>query len=108
MFVKEDVNNLPLPVVMHLENGTDCMEMITVTESVVLAKLSNLNVTKSMGPDQIHGKLLFELRHQLVGPLTKLFNFSLESGIVPQDWRDADVVPLFKIGSKKKVKIIDL
>jgi len=38
----------------------------------------------------------------LISPLTKLFNLSLRTGIVPQDWRDANVSPLYKKGSKNK------
>ena len=45
---------------------------------------------------------MFELRFELVKPLTKLFNLSIRIGSVPQDWRDANVVPLFKKGSRSK------
>ena len=37
-------------------------------------------------------------------PLTKLFNLSLQTSIVPQDWRDANVFPLFKKGSRAKAE----
>jgi hypothetical protein len=33
-------------------------------------------------------------------PLTMLFNFSLQAGQIPQDWKDADITPLFKKGSR--------
>ena len=46
--------------------------------------------------------MLFELRHQLVSPLTKLFKLSLETGIVPQEWKEARVSPLFKKGKRDK------
>ena len=51
----------------------------------VLDKLNKINVNKCQGPDEIHGKLLFEIRHELVKPLTKLFNLSLQTSrpIVP-------------------------
>ena len=31
-----------------------------------------------------------------------MFNLSIKTGIVPQDWKDANVAPLFKKGSKNK------
>ena len=71
---------------------------------MILEKLSKLDVNKSIGPDEIHGKLLFELRFELVKPLTKLFTLSIRLGSVPQDWRDANVVPLFKKGSRSKAQ----
>src|SRR5215470_17351922 len=45
---------------------------------------------------------MFELRLKLLKPLTHLFNLSLKTGVIPQDLRDADVVPLFKKSSKRK------
>ena len=59
-------------------------------------------MNKSPGSDDLHPKLLFELRNQLVSPLTKLFKLSLETGIVPQEWKEARVSPLFKKGLKDK------
>ena len=31
-----------------------------------------------------------------------MFNVSLEEGIVPSDWKDANITPLFKKGSRNK------
>jgi hypothetical protein len=33
-------------------------------------------------------------------PLSYIFNLSIRSGHVPQDWRDANMTPLFKKGSR--------
>ncbi len=35
--------------------------------------------------------------------LTDIFNSSLESGQVPEDWRVANVTPLFKKGSREEL-----
>jgi len=102
VFVNEDLNDIPIPNRLCDESETDFLSTINISESSVLNKLNGLKVGKSQGPDQIHGKLLFELRLQLLKPLTHLFNLSLKTGVIPQDWRDADVVPLFKKGSKRK------
>ena len=45
-----------------------------ITEEEVGNKLNKLNVGKSSGPDEIHPKLLYELRNELTNPITKLFN----------------------------------
>ena len=75
---------------------------IHITEDIVLAKLNQINVNKCQGSDQVHPKLLYELRNEIVKPLTKLFKLSLQLGIVPQDWREANVAPLHKKGSREK------
>ena len=40
--------------------------------------------------------MLFELRAHLVKPLTVLYTNSLDREVVPADWKDAGVTPLFK------------
>jgi len=36
----------------------------------------------------------------LAQPLSKLYSASLNCGVVPADWKDAGVIPLFKKGKK--------
>src|SRR5206468_7646307 len=61
-----------------------------------------VNISKSQGPDELNPKLIFELRNELCEPLTYLFNMSIQTGVIPQDWRDAIVASLHKKGSKSK------
>ena len=58
--------------------------------------------SKSQGADELNNKLLSELLNELCKPLTTLFNMSIQTGVIPQDWRDASVTPLNKKGSKNK------
>lgn len=37
---------------------------------------------------------------ELASFLTRLFQISLDQGVVPQDWRDAIIVPVYKTGGK--------
>ena len=41
------------------------------SEQIILKKLNNLNVTKSPGPDNIHPRILYELRHEIASYTTK-------------------------------------
>ena len=50
---------------------------IHITSKLVEKKLEQLKVDKCPGLDEIHPKLLYELRKQISGPFAKLFNFSL-------------------------------
>ena len=76
--------------------------MTRITSELVFKKLENLNVHKCPGLDGIHPKLLFELRKEISKPLSLLFSESLELGVVPVDWKDAGVTPLFKKGKKSE------
>ena len=71
---------------------------------MVLKKLEKLKTNKSPGPNEIHPKLLYELRLYIIKPLAKLFNLSLKYGVVPKDWRNTNVTPLFKKGFKSDFK----
>jgi ribonuclease P/MRP protein subunit RPP40 len=104
VFTREDCIHIPEPVEMFKGSQSESLSSMTIEEQVVLEKLTKINVGKSHGPDELHGKLLYEIRYEIVKDLTKLFNLSLETGVVPQDWRDADVCPLFKKGKRDKAE----
>ena len=63
-----------------------------------------MNVNKAQGPDGIHPKILKYCARNLALPLSLLFDFSYKSGVIPKDWKHANVVPVFKKGSKCKVE----
>uniref|UniRef100_A0A8C3PDM1 Reverse transcriptase domain-containing protein n=1 Tax=Chrysemys picta bellii TaxID=8478 RepID=A0A8C3PDM1_CHRPI len=73
---------------------------IDITVSEVEAKLEHLNGTKSGGPDDLHLRILKELAREIASPLAIILNESINSGVVPLDWRIANVVPIFKKGKK--------
>ena len=65
-------------------------------------KFAGLNINKRPGPDGLHPKMLYELRAEFLKPVTDLFKLSANEGILPQDWKEAIVTPLFKKGRKAK------
>ncbi|KAK4830693.1 hypothetical protein QYF61_012862 [Mycteria americana] len=62
----------------------------------------NLDIHKSMGPDEIHPRVdLKELAKVLTKPLSIIYQQSWLTGEVPVDWRLANVTPIFKKGQKE-------
>ena len=57
---------------------------------------------KSSGVDGIPPKLLMETVEQISIPLARVFNLSLKEGVVPFEWKEANIIPLFKKGSRNK------
>ena len=51
-------------------------------------------------PDTIPPTVLKELSHQISPILEIIFNKSLQTGQVPNDWKEANVAPIFKKGDK--------
>ena len=66
--------------------------------------LKNINVNKACGPDGISGKILKNCCGSLAYPLSLIYRLSYNSGIVPQEWKMANVVPVYKKGSKSSVE----
>ena len=58
---------------------------------------------KSPGVDGIAPKILKETAEQMCTPLAHVFNMSLREGIVPLEWKEANIIPLFKKRFKNQV-----
>ena len=69
---------------------------------MIAKKIKKVKDNKSLGVDGIPPKLLKEIVEQIGTPLAKLFNLSLEEGIVPSEWKEANITLLFKKGSRNK------
>ena len=50
----------------------------------------------------LHPRILHALEDKLVRPLTHIFNHSLETGIIPEDWKSANVTEIHKKGSRQE------
>ena len=62
----------------------------------------NMKENKSPGVDGLSPTILKETVEQISKPLAHVFNMSLQEGIVPLEWKEANIIPLFKKGSRNK------
>ena len=77
---------------------------IEVSRAGVLKLLKGVKEHKATGPDEIPGKLLKLCAEDLVDSFTFLFQASLDQGTIPDDWKKAKIVPVFKKGDKGKAE----
>ena len=63
--------------------------------------LLNLKTHKAAGPDNFLLHFLKEVAHEIAPALSFIFQASLYQGTVPDIWKAALVVPVFKKGNKK-------
>ncbi len=67
---------------------------------MVLKKLKDLKTSKAPGPDQIHPRVLSETATAIAKPLCMIFNTSIRTQKVPDQWKIAHVAAIFKKGSR--------
>ena len=75
---------------------------VTFSEDDNEGLLSKLNIAKSAGPDGLHTRIPKELSVQLAQPLFILYRMSLETGMLPEDWKISQISPIFKKGQRCK------
>ena len=76
------------------------MFSIRMHRNGVLKLLRDLKIHKATGPDEVHAFILRSAASQLSPILTRLYQYSLDNGQVPTDWKNAHIVPVFKKGEK--------
>ncbi|CAH1259285.1 Hypp2230 [Branchiostoma lanceolatum] len=89
--------------VSHLHNVTSQKQWIAHSLTKTGAdqsKIWKLNPGKASGPDGISPRILKEPCEELADPLTRIFQKSLQERTVPDDWRHANVAPIFKKGQR--------
>ena len=89
----------PIPTPDKLFDGPP-LEDFDFTVSDVFYILSHLKESSAPGPDGIHPKVLVECATNLSIPIFTIIRRSLDSGCLPDDWKLANVTPIYKKGSK--------
>ena len=100
VFTIEDISYIPQPdIALQSTEGTE-LTNFTISQDTVIRYIDRLNPFKSPGPDNFYPKVIKECKQELVLPLSDIFNQSLKEGIVPVDWKTANVTPIHKKGDK--------
>ena len=104
VFTREDTSSVPVPETKFNGLEGERLGQLVVTPEVVASKIINMKENKSPGVDGISHKILKEIVEQISTgrPLAHVFNMSLQEGIVPLEWKEANIIPLFKKGSRNK------
>lgn len=101
LFTTEDTSNIPSLGSSTISSAPN----IKVTDTCVLKLLQGLNSNKATGPDGISTRFLKEVVHSVTPSLTNIFLASIDQGQTPEDWKTANVSPIFKKGDKSRPTI---
>jgi hypothetical protein len=96
VFTREDTSNIPDP------EPTGCrqeLKGVNISARAVKEQIRKLKVDGAAGPDGLGPLVLKKLMDQIAEPLAVIMRTSLKEGVVPEDWRSANVTPIFKKGS---------
>jgi len=95
-----------MPEVLTVCDGIELSDIYDI-EDIIRKKLMNIRMDKAPGGDELVPRFLAAHSDELSIPLNIIYNRSLREGEVPNDWRDANVSPIFKMGVEQYLVITD-
>ena len=112
---KADISNCQFSSVFNKDEQCDSipdkspspfndMPAIKIGLEGVYKILNRLQIHKATGPDKISCRILKEMAAEVAPILHLFFQASINQGILPTDWKTANVVPIFKKGDKSKAE----
>jgi hypothetical protein len=72
---------------------------VDITKEDINKRLKNLKVNKAPGVDEIVPRI--ENADYLSQPLEYIYRESLETGVMPSEWKQANVTPIYKKGPRE-------
>ena len=71
-----------------------CPPDLLCSEEEIVEFLQALDTNKASGPDGIAAKMLKSTASVIAPSLTTLFNHSVMSGVIPDEWKNSNIVPI--------------
>ena len=102
VFTTEDISSHPVPITKFEGDISEHLGQIFVTPEMIAKKIKKVKDNKSTGVDGTPPKLLKEILEQISISFAKVFNLSLEEGIVLSEKKEANITLLFENGPRNK------
>ena len=90
----------PIQATLDNSNKVPTIPAIEVTSPGIRKLLEKIDPHKAIGPDNIPNHFLKLCSAPMADVLATLYQASLNQGVVPPDWKSANIVPLYKKGDK--------
>ena len=100
VFTTEDPSTAPI---FNIDKSNSVsLSSVTINPSVVYDKPTSVKTGKASGPDGWPAEVFKQCANHLCVPLSILLNKSLESSVLPNDWKMGYITPIHKKGNKTK------
>ena len=99
VFDEDDPENTHYPYPCP-ESTCSNLSEINISKDDIIKILGELKIDKAAGPDGILPRVLYETRYQIAPALQIIFRRSLAASRLPQEWKNAVIVPIHKNGRK--------
>ena len=99
VFNREGSGNIPEATWVYKEKTNGLCD-IEITEKLISEKPDRLRDAKAAGADDLVPRFLNGIKQEIVSPLAILFRKVLDEQEVPLDWKEANVIPIFKGGQR--------
>jgi hypothetical protein len=83
-----------IPTTVLQQRAGSTMQHLKITVEGVETLLKNTNTSKATGPDRIPNIILKTCAEELAPCLGKIFQKSVDSGTLPNDWLSANIAPV--------------
>ena len=92
VFSRDKTQDLP-EVSTRVQND---IPLLSIAEEGVFKLLHDIKVDKAAGPDELPNRVLQECAAEITHAVTATLQKSVDSGELPEDWRDANVAPVYR------------
>lgn len=100
VFVQSFSRDVSCSIVTYPNHDFFPMDPLVFDFDGIVKLIDNLKVSSSCGIDNINTKFLKNTKIYSAIFLTKIFEQSILTGVLPEDWKTGKVVPLHKSGDK--------
>ena len=92
-FTQEDLSSVPK---FETQSPHPSIARLTIGVEGVQKLLQGVDPHKAQGPDELPARVLHELAADIAPALARIFQVSYDEGVAPQEWRQANVAPIYK------------
>ena len=89
-----------LPHINHSIPEEESIQTVFFSPEDVWKSITSCKDSLSCGPDNIPSRIFKIAGDILAYPLSMIYNVSMSTGVVPDDWKEANITAIFKKGSR--------